>query len=110
LTICNLKVTVDSMEIRTTDVFDDWFARFRDRQTKARIQVRIDRLAAGNAGKFRNLTGGVSEMKIDYGPGYRVYFTERKGQIVVLLVGGDKTTQSQDIRQAIILAKALEDV
>ena len=55
------------MEIRTTDVFDDWFARFRDRQTKARIQVRIDRLAAGNAGKFRNLTGGVSEMKIDYG-------------------------------------------
>jgi putative addiction module killer protein len=98
------------MEIRTTDVFDDWFARFRDRQTKARIQVRIDRLAAGNAGKFRNLTGGVSEMKIDYGPGYRVYFTERKGQIVVLLVGGDKTTQSQDIRQAIILAKALEDV
>lgn len=98
------------MEIRTTDVFDDRFARFRDRQTKARIQVRIDRLAAGNAGKFRNLTGGVSEMKIDYGPGYRVYFTERKGQIVVLLVGGDKTTQSQDIRQAIILAKALEDV
>jgi len=98
------------MEIRTTDVFDDWFARFRDRRTKARIQVRIDRLAAGNAGKFRNLTGGVSEMKIDYGPGYRVYFTERKGQIVVLLVGGDKTTQSQDIRQAIILAKALEDV
>jgi putative addiction module killer protein len=98
------------MEIRTTDVFDDWFARLRDRQTKARIQVRIDRLAAGNAGQFRNLTGGVSEMKIDYGPGYRVYFTERKGQIVVFLVGGDKTTQSQDIRQAITPAKALEGV
>lgn len=97
-------------EIHTTDVFDAWFARLRDRQAKVRIQVRIDRLASGNPGHFRALMGGVSEMKIDYGPGYRVYFTERKGRIVVLLIGGDKATQDRDIRQAITIAKMLEDI
>lgn len=95
--------------IRTTNVFDGWFAKLRDRQAKARIAVRIDRLAGGNPGQHRNLTGGVSEMKIDVGPGYRVYFTERAGQVIVLLVGGDKSTQEADIAQAIKIAKALED-
>jgi putative addiction module killer protein len=97
------------MDIRTTNVFDTWFGKLRDHHAKARIQVRIKRLARGNAGQTRTLTGGVREMKIDYGPGYRIYFTERRGLIVVLLIGGDKTTQTEDIKQAIAIAKALED-
>ncbi|GGA44254.1 type II toxin-antitoxin system RelE/ParE family toxin [Dyella nitratireducens] len=97
------------MEIRTTNVFDTWFAKLRDHNAKARIQVRIKRLARGNPGQTRTLTDGVQEMKIDYGPGYRVYFTERKGLIFVLLIGGDKTTQTEDIKRAIVVAKALED-
>jgi putative addiction module killer protein len=97
------------MDIRTTNVFDTWFAKLRDHHAKARIQVRIKRLARGNPGQTRTLTGGVQEMKIDYGPGYRIYFTERRGLIVVLLIGGDKTTQNEDIKQATAIAKALED-
>ncbi|WP_449426760.1 type II toxin-antitoxin system RelE/ParE family toxin [Rhodanobacter umsongensis] len=95
--------------IRTTNIFDAWFAALRDRHAKARIQVRIDRLAGGNPGQHRALTAGVSELKIDYGSGYRVYFTQRKNEIIILLVGGDKTTQSADIQLATKLAKTLED-
>jgi putative addiction module killer protein len=94
--------------IRTTNIFDTWFTKLRDQQAKARIQVRIKRLESGNPGQHRNLTHGVSELKIDHGTGYRVYYAERAGEIVVLLVGGDKTTQDSDIKQAIQIAKALE--
>lgn len=69
--------------------------------------MRVDRLAHGNPGQHRSLTGGVSELKIDFGPGYRVYYTERSGEIIVLLAGGEKSTQQQDIRLAIALAENL---
>jgi len=74
---------------------------------RARVQVRVDRLVHGNPGQHRNLTDGVSELKIDFGPGYRVYYTERGGELIVLLAGGDKATQQQDIKAAIALAKNL---
>ena len=74
---------------------------------RARIQVRVDRLVHGNPGKHRTLTGGISEPKIDFGPGYRVYFTERDGTFIVLLAGGDKSTQAQDIKVALALARNL---
>lgn len=79
----------------------------KDRASRARIQVRVDRLAHGNPGQHRNLSDGVSELKIDFGPGFRVYYTERDGELIVLLVGGDKSSQQQDIKAAIALAKNL---
>jgi putative addiction module killer protein len=69
--------------------------------------MRIDRLVHGNPGQHRNLTGGISELRVDFGPGYRVYYTERNGELIILLAGGDKSTQQQDIRSAIALAKNL---
>jgi len=69
--------------------------------------MRIDRLVHGNPGQHRNLTGGISELKVDFGPGYRVYYTERNGELIILLAGGDKSTQQQGIRSAIALAKNL---
>lgn len=94
-------------EVRTTDVFLNWFKSLSDRQARVRIQTRIDRLAAGNPGQSRTLGGAVSEMKIDYGPGYRVYFTRHGVTVVILLCGGDKRTQQQDIEAAIALARQL---
>lgn len=91
-----------------TDTFASWLHKLRDRAAVQRIAIRIDRLALGNPGQVRNLKGGVTEMKIDYGPGYRVYFTERAGEIVILLCGGDKSSQSADIAAAIALAAELE--
>ncbi len=91
-----------------TDTFAAWLKDLRDRAAAARIAIRIDRLSLGNPGLHRNLTGGVREMKIDYGPGYRVYFTEREGEIVILLCGGDKKSQSADIAAAIRMVSELE--
>ncbi len=91
-----------------TDQFAAWLKGLRDRAAVARIAIRIDRLALGNPGHCRNLTGGVREMKIDYGPGYRVYFTERAGEIVILLCGGDKKSQNADIAAAIRMVSELE--
>ena len=93
------------VEVRKTALYTQWFDSLRDRQAKARIDVRVLRLVHGNAGQQRTLTDGVIEMKIDYGPGYRVYFTRRGDELVLLLAGGDKTTQQQDIETAIRLAK-----
>jgi len=95
------------MRVQMTEVYRDWINALKDRAARARIQVRVDRLAYGNPGQHRNLTGGVSELKIDFGPGYRVYYTERGGELVILLAGGDKYTQQQDIKAAISLAKNL---
>jgi putative addiction module killer protein len=95
------------MIIRQTERFAAWFEGLRDRQAARRIQMRIDRLAAGNPGQHRVLSGGVVEMKIDDGPGYRVYFTQRGIEIVVLLCGGDKRTQQADIKTALKLAARL---
>jgi putative addiction module killer protein len=95
------------MRVLMTEVYQDWVNDIKDRSIRARIQVRVDRLAHGNPGQHRNLTDGVSELKIDVGPGYRVYYTERNGQLIVLLAGGDKSTQERDIKAAIALAKNL---
>ncbi len=95
------------MRVRMTVVYRDWISALRDRAARARIQVRIDRLVHGNPGQHRNLTDGVSELKIDFGPGYRVYYTERGGELIVLLAGGDKSSQQRDIQVAIALAKGL---
>ena len=97
------------MRAQQTEVYRDWINGLRDRVTRARIQVRVDRLVHGNPGQHRNLTDGVSELKIDMGSGYRVYYTERNGEIIILLAGGDKSSQAQDIKQAIALAKGLEE-
>jgi|SRR3954454_19125552 putative addiction module killer protein len=93
-----------SIDIRQTDVFTAWFAALRDREARARITVRIRRLSLGNPGDVKPVGGGVSEMRVDYGPGYRVYFIRRGNTIVVLLCGGDKRTQERDIARAIDLA------
>ena len=97
------------MRMQQTEVYPDWINGLRDGVTRARIQVRVDRLVHRNPGQHRNLTDGVSELKIDMGSGYRVYYTERNGEIIILLAGGDKSSQAQDIRQAIALAKGLEE-
>ncbi len=95
------------MVVKTTEMYRDWINSLRDRVGRARVQVRVDRLVHGNPGKHRVLTDGVCELEIDYGPGYRVYYTERGGEMIVLLAGGDKSTQSEDIKTAIALAKNL---
>ena len=95
------------VHVRMTTVYRDWIDNLKDRVGRARIQVRVDRLVHGNPGQHRNLTGGVSELKIDFGPGYRVYYTVRAGELIVLLVGGDKSTQQQDIELALALAENL---
>jgi len=95
------------VEVRSSADFDAWFDALRDRQAQARITVRIRRLQEGNPGQHRVLTGGVVEMKIDFGPGYRVYFTHRGAELVLLLTGGDKSTQQHDVQLALRLAKEL---
>ena len=95
------------LEIRKTDTYGQWIDGLRDLQARARIQVRIERLAAGNAGDVKAVGDGVSELRIDYGPGYRVYFTKRGHEVVILLAGGDKSTQSADIKIAVRLARNL---
>ena len=95
------------MRMMMTEVYRDWINDLKDRTVRARIQVRVDRLFHGNPGQHRNLTDGVSELKLDVGPGYRVYYTERGGELIVLLAGGEKSTQQQDIKAAIALAKNL---
>jgi putative addiction module killer protein len=95
------------IEVRQTDVFADWFADLRDREARARITVRIRRLSLGNPGDVKPVGGGVSEMRIDYGPGYRIYFIWRGNMVAVLLCGGDKRTQDRDITRARELAREI---
>ena len=94
-------------EIRKTEVYARWLDGLRDTRARARVLVRVERLAAGNPGDVRAVGEGVSELRIDYGPGYRVYYKRQGRAIVVLLAGGDKRTQSQDIETALRLAKNL---
>jgi len=95
------------VEVRQTERYAKWFASLRDRQARARIDARIRRLSLGNPGDARPVGEGVSELRIDYGPGYRVYFIRRGDKLVILLAGGDKRTQERDIRLAIELARGL---
>lgn len=95
------------VEIRKTELFASWLDNLRDIQAKARVLVRIERLASGNAGDVKPVGEGVSEMRISYGPGYRVYSIQRGSELIVLLAGGDKSSQSRDIKTAIRLAQNL---
>lgn len=97
------------LQIRKTDVYANWIDGLRDLQGRARILVRIERLAAGHPGDVKPVGNGVSELRIDFGPGYRVYFTQRGREIVILLAGGDKASQSTDIKTALRLAKNLKE-
>lgn len=94
-------------EIRKTETFARWLDGLRDIRARARIQIRIERLASGNAGDVRPVGESLSEMRIDYGPGYRVYFVKHGREVVVLLAGGDKRTQATDIKTALRLAQHL---
>ena len=95
------------IEIRKTEQFAKWLDNLRDVQAKARVLVRIERLASGNAGDVKPVGEGISEIRIDYGPGYRVYFTKRGSELIILLAGGDKSSQLRDIKAALRLAQNL---
>ena len=95
------------IEVRKTEVYARWLDSLRDARARARVLVRVERLAAGNPGDVRPVGEGVSELRIDYGPGYRVYFKKQGRMIVILLAGGDKRTQSEDVKTALRLARNL---
>jgi putative addiction module killer protein len=97
------------IEIRKTDLFAQWLDNLNDIRARARIQVRIERLAAGNPGDVEPVGEGVSELRINYGPGYRVYFKKRGQELIILLAGGDKSTQAKDIKTALRLARNLTE-
>ena len=95
------------VEVRQTETFARWFIGLKDRNGRARIQARIDRLKIGNPGDVKPVGEGVSEMRIDYGPGYRIYYLQHGVELVILLAGGDKDSQDKDIATARELARAL---
>jgi putative addiction module killer protein len=94
------------MRVEKTHEYRDWIDGLRDVAGRARILMRVDRLIHGNPGSHRNLSHGVSELKIDFGPGYRVYYTQRGEQFLLLLAGGDKSTQAKDIARAVRLVQS----
>ena len=93
--------------VKQTTEYRKWYTRLKDLKARARIDVRIQRLAMGHAGDAKSIAGGVSELRFHFGPGYRVYFTERYGEIIILLAGGDKSTQAADIDKAIKLCSEI---
>jgi len=95
------------IEIRKTAEFAQWLDGLRDMKARARVQARLDRMAEGNPGDVKPVGEGVSELRIDFGPGYRVYFKPRGHEIIILLAGGDKKTQANDIKVALRLARNL---
>ena len=95
------------IEIRKTEIFAKWLDGLNDIRARARVLVRIERLAAGNPGDVKPVGEGVSELRIDYGPGYRVYYKKQGQKVVILLAGGDKNTQAKDIKTALGLARNL---
>jgi putative addiction module killer protein len=95
------------LEIRKTEVFSRWLDGLRDIRARAHVQARIERLAMGNPGDVKPVGEGVSELRIDHGPGYRVYYTKRGREVIILLAGGDKSTQSRDIETALRLKRNL---
>jgi putative addiction module killer protein len=97
------------MHVEKTNAYREWIDALKDRMGRARILVRVERLIQGNPGPYRDLTDGVSELKIDFGPGYRVYYTQRGTRLLLLLVGGDKSTQQKDITKAIELARNFQE-
>ena len=95
------------IEIRKTEIFAKWIDSLQDIRGRARIQTRIERLATGNPGDVKPVGEGVSEMRIDHGPGYRVYYIQRERTMIILIAGGDKSTQAKDIKTALHLAQNL---
>lgn len=95
------------IEIRQTEQYAKWFKSLKDHNARMRINIRIRRLSLGNAGDVKPVGEGVSELRIDYGPGYRVYFVTKESQLILLLIGGDKTSQQKDIAKAKALANDL---
>ena len=101
--------TAPVFTVLTTDTFDHWRAGLRDRQARMRITARLKRVEQGNLGDAKSVGGGVSELRIAYGPGYRLYFTRRGLELIVLLCGGAKSTQAQDVKAAQAIALQLEE-
>ncbi len=95
------------MEVRKTDVYVKWLDGLRDIRARSRILVRVERLVAGNPGDAEAVGEGVSELRINYGPGYRVYYKQQGCELVILLAGGDKSSQARDIKTALRLARHL---
>ena len=97
------------VEIRQTAHFAHWLEDLRDLRARARVQARIERLIGGNPGDAKPIGSGVSELRINYGPGYRVYFQQRGSTLIILLAGGDKSTQARDIEEALMLARQIKE-
>jgi putative addiction module killer protein len=97
------------VRVEKTDEYAEWIDQLKDQAGRARVLVRVERLIAGNPGQHRNLTDGVAELKIDFGPGYRVYYIKRGTRLLLLLAGGDKSTQQKDVQLAIRLAKSFKE-
>jgi putative addiction module killer protein len=97
------------VRVEKTDEYASWIDTLKDQAGRARILMRVERLIGGNPGQHRNLSGGVSELKVDFGPGYRVYYSLRGERLLLLLVGGDKSSQSKDIELALRLAKNFKE-
>ena len=95
------------LDVRQTSAYADWFSNLRDRAAKSRIDIRIRRLSLGNPGDVKPVGEGVSELRVDYGPGYRIYFIKRADLYVVLLAGGEKSSQASDVIKAKALAREL---
>ena len=97
------------VEIRQTECFGQWLEDLRDLRAKARVQARIERLIGGNPGDVRPIGAGVSELRINYGPGYRVYYQQKGTTLIILLAGGDKSSQQGDIEEALSLARQIKE-
>ncbi len=97
------------IEVRKTEAFAQWLDGLRDVRARARVQARIERLIAGNLGDNKAVGEGVAELRVDYGPGYRVYYLRRGRELIILLAGGDKSTQARDIQNALHMARNLAE-
>jgi putative addiction module killer protein len=97
------------MEVRQTETYQKWFSSLKDKSTQYRIDIRIRRVALGNHGDVKALSDGVFELRLDFGPGYRIYFHQKGDELIILLVGGDKSTQTRDIARAKAMMANLED-
>ena len=97
------------VEIRQTEQFAQWLDDLRDLRARARVQARIERLISGNPGDARPVGSGVSELRINYGPGYRVYYQQKGSTLIILLAGGDKSSQARDIEEALMLSRQIKE-